>query len=101
MIATFTSGAQVRDFPVARHEELLDDLVHSDRDHPDISLSNEDGWVLSIFPSGLVVFENGLDEDDNAMYLRGTGREEQLQLLRWLNDGQLDDIQALDWADEF
>lgn len=100
MIATFVDGRMEANFTVERHGELLDDLAHADDEHPDVSLSDDEGWCLSFFRSGLVVFENIDDDVDSSLRLRDVSREQQLQLMAWLDAGQFDLIQALDWEDE-
>lgn len=97
----FVHGEMTADFPVERHGELLDDLANADDEHPDVALSDAEGWTLSFFRSGLVIFKNGEDEVGGELYLRDVSREQQLELMAWLDAGEFDLIQALDWADDW
>jgi hypothetical protein len=99
MFASFVHGRHESDFPPSRHAELLDDLVHADGEHTDVSLRDVEGWTLSFFRSGYVVFENVEDEVDRSKYLRDVSREQQLQLMAWLSEGELELILELDWRD--
>ncbi len=67
-----------------------------DEEHPDVSATDESGWCLAAFASGLVVWEN---LDENApRHMRGVSRSEVRDLWRALADGDLATIESKPWA---
>lgn len=49
--------------------------TRQDAEHPDVALSHESEWTLSVFESGLVVWEN-VAEDDEPRHRHGVSRGE-------------------------
>jgi hypothetical protein len=72
---------------------LLAELDADDPEHPDVALSDESGWTLSVFPSGRVIWEN-VEEDDEARHLPAVGRTEAVRLLSALAAGQVDEVDS-------
>jgi hypothetical protein len=83
--------------PIERLRELLKELDIEDREHFDVSLTHETGWCLSAFPSGLLVWENLEDEDDNSKHMNGASREKVLALWLKLAQGDRVAIEAEPW----
>lgn len=77
-------------------ESLVGELDGEDPEHPDVAVSREDGWTLSLFPSGLVVFEN--IESSNPRHQRGVGRPAMLEMVTLLATGELVRLEALKWG---
>ena len=67
-----------------------------DEEHPDVSLTHENEWTLSVFEDGLVTWEN-VAEDDEPRDRRGLPRAEILRLWQTLAAGDIDEIDAEDW----
>ena len=63
---------------VDRMREVLAELDAEDDEHPDVSLSHESEWCLSVFRSGLLVWEN-LEEGD-PKHMRRVSRDRVLEL---------------------
>jgi hypothetical protein len=67
-----------------------------DEEHPDVALTHESEWTLSVFEGGLVVWEN-VAEDDEPRHRRGLTRAEILRLWQALAAGNIDQVEAEDW----
>ncbi len=75
---------------------LLDELDGADHEHPDVAVTHESGWALSVFSDRRVVWEN-VEADDEPRHLDHLDRNVILSLLRTLVGGDLDAIQARAW----
>lgn len=87
-----------------RMREIIAQLDHTgstDKDHPDISLvHDESGWSLSLFPSGIVLWEN-LDEEDAApRYIQSASRGKAHELWIKLSRGDLAAIETEPWESQ-
>ena len=91
------SGGSECNPPIERLREFLKELDIEDREHPDVSLTHETEWCLSAFPSGLLVWENLENEDDNSRHMNGVSRENVLALWLKLAQGDLVAIEAEPW----
>jgi hypothetical protein len=80
---------------VDRLRAILEKLDAEDDEHPDVALTHESEWCLSVFPSGLVIWENF--EENEPRHMNGVSRERVLALWLKLAQGQLDDIEAEPW----
>ena len=78
-------------------ESLVNELDHADGEHTDISVSDESGWTLSAFASGLLIWEN-VEEDDEPRHMRGLARTDVLQHFKTLVEGNVDALDALPWS---
>src|SRR5262245_60242680 len=67
----------------------LAELHVSDAEHPSTWLSDDDGWTLDVYESGLVVFSH---QHDRICERRGVLREEALALWLLLQEGKYDEI---------
>jgi hypothetical protein len=76
--------------------ECLADLDTSDPEHPDTWLSHETGWTLSVFESGLVVWEHP-ELDLGPRHQQQVPREEALRMWLLLSRGSFDEIDSLPW----
>lgn len=79
--------------------QSLDAPGAADADHPDVSLVHDaSGWSLSVFPSGVVTFENLDDEDGAPLHLQQVSRNQALQLWEQLARGDIEDLRAQPWT---
>ncbi len=85
----------------ARMEQLIAQLEMPDfeeADHPDISLVHDtSGWVLTLYPSGIVTYENLDDDDDQPRFMTGILKAKALQLWKSLARGDIDALNQLPW----
>lgn len=79
----------------------LDDSESSASEHPDISLiHDESGWSLSLFPSGIALWENLDQGDADTRYIQNVSREKALDLWIKLSRGELDAIEGEPWESQ-
>lgn len=88
----------------ARMRELLDELDDIDiteTAHPDVSLIHDfSGWMLTVYPRGIISFEN-LDQNDEApRFMKGVSRKASLELWLELSRGQIDKVNARNWQNQ-
>ena len=76
-----------------RMAEVLDGIDPDDEEDPDVSLTHESEWCISVFASGLTTFENL--EDGEPMHMRGLSRQQILGLWQQLARGGIDALCAL------
>ena len=88
-------GATERDPSPERMAAVIDGLDPDDEEHPDVSLTHDSEWCISVFASGLVIFENL--EDGEPMHMRGLSRRQILDLWQTLARGEIDALRALPW----
>ena len=85
----------------ARMEQLIAQLEMPDfeeADHPDLSLVHDtSGWVLTLYPSGIVTYENLDDDDDRPRFMAGILKAKALQLWKSLASGDIDSLKQLPW----
>lgn len=82
--------------PLDRLPALLDELENAEDEHPDVSLTHESGWGLSVFASGLVIFEN-VEEGNDPRHRRRCKRSEILTMFEELARGDLAALNARRW----
>ncbi len=92
---THWTGESDSTLPTERFSELLDELSAADRDHPDVSVTHETEWCLSVFRSGFVVLEN-LEEGD-PMHLGPLDHGAILALMAAVAEGRIGDVQSAAW----
>ncbi|MGB0409190.1 MAG: hypothetical protein ACPGIC_04270 [Opitutales bacterium] len=81
--------------------ESLDEPIRELEEHPDVSLvHNPSGWSMSVYPSGIVTFENLDDDDARPSYMRDVSRADALQMWRQLSRGEIDRLKARAWLKE-
>ena len=81
------------------HPSDLDQLIAEldgpdDPEHPEIAVSDDSGWTLSAFPSGLVIWED-VEGGDAPRHRTFVSRHELLDLLLALTRG---DVATIDWG---
>jgi hypothetical protein len=82
-------------FPPTRFGELLDELSMADSEHPDVSITHDSERCLSFSKGGLVTLENL--EEGEPVHRADVDRDECLNLMRALADGDLESVQAGPW----
>ncbi|MFE7492136.1 hypothetical protein [Kitasatospora sp. NPDC057541] len=90
-------GVTVEKPDPAMIERVLDGLTDADDEHPDVSLSHENGWCLSVFTNGLLIWENPDDDVPRPGEMRDVTRDETLRLLGLLAAGDIESIETLPW----
>lgn len=81
--------------------EILAELNTPDPEHPDTWLSHESGWALSVFETGLVVWENAEKEERGPRYRQNVSRDEALRMWLFLSRGEFDEIESVSWMDGY
>ena len=98
---TDTEGVSELNPTRKKMRELLDSLDQrgaDDSDHPDVSLVHDaSGWALSVYPSGVITFENFDEADEVPRYMTGISRNEALKLWLELSRGKIQQINARPW----
>ena len=67
----------------------LAELDVPDPEHPDTWLSDDDGWIVAVYESGLVIFSH---ESEDICERQDVTREEALELWLLLQQGRRDEI---------
>jgi hypothetical protein len=93
----FRWGDSEPDAPVERMREALSELDVEDLEHPDAWLTHESGWTLSVFSSGLVVWDN-LAEPGASQHQNGISRDRALELWQTLSRGDIAAIEREPWS---
>ena len=86
-----------------KHADLisaLSELDASDGEHPDCWLSTEDGWSVSVFESGLVVFEN-VETGEGPWHMKAVSRADALELWQLLDANDLATLQTKPWVEGY
>lgn len=69
--------------------EALAELDTPDEEHPSTWLSDDDGWTVSVYGSGLVIFSHQFED---ICERSGVSRDEALELWLLLRQGKRDEI---------
>lgn len=78
--------------------DSLDDLDADEAEHPDVSLVHDpSGWALSVYPSGVITFENLDEPDDMPRFMSAISRNEVLELWLELSRGRIDHVNSRPW----
>jgi hypothetical protein len=77
--------------------EILRELTTSDPEHPDVWLSTEDGWSISINEDRRAVFENVEDTEGTPRHMLGVDDDGAMHLWSLLIAGDLAALERLDW----
>lgn len=77
--------------------EALSELDKPDAEHPDCWLNTEDGWSISVFESGLIIFQN-VETGEGPWHMRSTSKETALELWQLLQENNIAALQNKPWA---
>ena len=87
-----------------RMQELIAQLDLPDfeeADHPDLSLVHDpSGWSLTLYPSGIVTYENLDDDDTQPRFMTGIDRAKALHFWKSLARGDIMGLKQLPWLRE-
>jgi hypothetical protein len=78
----------------------LAELDAPDPEHPDCWLSDQHGWCISAFGSGLVILENA-ESDEGPWHMRGQTKEMVLALWKSLQAGDMAAIHNQKWIEGY
>ena len=78
--------------------DLYDQLQHSDQEHGDVSVTDEEsGWCISAHRDGRIVLGNLIDFDLEARHMHPVSKDKVLELWLALKNSNLDIIEAQPW----
>ncbi len=93
---------EMEDYAPEKIAALIAELeVDDDHEHPDVSVSHEDGWTLSAFPGGLVVWENVEDGAAGPRHLRDVPAEQLASMFVLCAEGRREVIDSLPWLEGY
>lgn len=76
--------------------QVLSELSTADSEHPDVSLTHESGWSISVFQSGLAVFEN-VETGEGPWHIPRVSAATALELWRLLAAAKISELQWQPW----
>ena len=76
---------------------LLDELYGATVEHGDVAVGHESGRTLTVLDRGRVVCEN-VEEVSAPRHLDGLSRDETLELMALVANGDEDAVEARPWA---
>jgi hypothetical protein len=76
--------------------EILSQLEEHDPEHPDTWLTHESGWTLSVFESGLVIWQN-LERAAGPRHQVAVSRDKALSMWLKLSRGEIAQIEQEPW----
>lgn len=94
--ATDRMGASIPEPSEKKMKELLSSLSRHDPEHPDVSLSHESEWCISVFTSGLVVFDN-VETGEGPWHMVSVSAPDTLKLWHLLAEGKLKELKKFPW----
>lgn len=102
---THVSGAQENVTSIDAVDALVAELAHADLEHPDVSVTDAEGWCLSFTAGGRLTWENLDDHDDEGdddgyvheRHLQDVERAQGLALLKALASGKRSLVDAQPW----
>lgn len=99
-VSLTTPAGQVVEGPtLADLSQALDEVLVGGDEEIDLWLEHDEGWTLSVVPTGDVFFENP-DEDEEAYWTLGPlPKPEILILLQELCENKLDALRAHPWEE--
>jgi hypothetical protein len=77
---------------------LIAELDNADAEHTDVSITDESGWGLSAFATGLVIWENVEGDRDTEQQMTGVSRAEMVEMFTDIADGNLEAVAARSWV---
>ncbi len=95
-IVTHRLGAMRRDPPLDSLPALLAELDEGDGEHFEVAVSDENGWTLSVYANGNIVWEN-VETDLAPRHLRNAPRAHALGLMRAVAAGDLAAVEREEW----
>ena len=90
-------GATISSPSESQMQQLLASLTSGDLEHPDVSLTHESGWSISVFSTGLLVFEN-VESREGPWHMRDVTFSRAQEFWLMLAAGKLKELRSLPWA---
>lgn len=87
-------------FDLSELEKLYEEKDLGDGEHFGVDLANN-GWVLGLYPSNILVWENLEDEKSKPKHLNNVTKEKVLELWKKLFLGKIEEIEKEPWEDEY
>lgn len=84
-----------RNYPTTRFADLLAELSDADEEHPDVAVTHDSQWSLSVYRNGFVVLEN--DEEGEPRHLGPIDEDATISLMQLLAIGELATVLAHPW----
>ena len=78
----------------------LSELATEDEEHPDCWLSDENGWHIAAFGSGLVILENP-ETNEGPWHMIAQSHDSILHLWVLLQSGKMDEIRGKPWTNGY
>jgi|SRR5438477_8231654 len=78
-------------------DALLNQLDAADQEHTDVAVRTADGWTISAYRSGNVVYGNVEARPPASRHIKGLPREEIGRLMRLLAAGDLAALEREPW----
>lgn len=95
-IIMHVSGDDESDPPLSTLRDLVEELAEADAEHPDVSVRTAEGWALSAFPDGRVMWEN-VEDLQGPWFLEGVDRAEVVAMFETLAVGDVASIASKPW----
>ena len=92
---THWTGEMASGYPIEDFPNLLDELSRADDEHPDVSVSHESEWSLSVYKSGFLVLENL--EEGEPIHLGPLDRNAVIRLMVGVAEGRIDEVRSHPW----
>ena len=89
-------GNSDSEFPLESLSDLYSELSKADKEHTDVSLTHESEWCLSVFASGLVIWENVAGEGE-PKHMKAVTKEKTIKLWSLLAGGLISEIEKENW----
>jgi hypothetical protein len=77
---------------------LIAELDNADVEHTDVSISDESGWGLSAYASGLVIWENIEGDADTEQQMTDVSRAEMVEMFTDIANGDIDAVAGRPWV---
>jgi hypothetical protein len=77
--------------------EALDAVLVAEDNVADLWLEDDEGWMLSVVPSGDIFLENVHEDGDQYLTMGPLPRDEILRLLHLLAQGKIDALRTEAW----
>ena len=89
------TGSMESDFAISRFNELLDELADADADHPDVAVTHDSEWSLSVFRDGRAFLEHL--EDGRVFHRDAVERSELINLMAAVAEGRIKEALSGPW----
>lgn len=81
-----------------RIREIISGLENADDEHPDVALSHESGWSLSVFSDKTLLWENVEDSSVTPREVTLDSWDAVVGLLLALSRGDIAEVEQADWS---